>query len=1051
MSTSNQLKGVYRITSEQDGETYTIDFQPAGRRRMNGTITGTTASVFVHIQPKERPDGLRVEIAGTVLFGRWLDTQHRLLEVISASKTPYAGEWERLADDKKGGWSVPLQWMREHNTSGTRREKSRALTEFATMLRDMAPDHAFDPRTMWDPEGDALRQEQMIAEESKSQKGGKKGKNSGKGKKGGKKNQKSNRAEEIIAKNNAKMEREVVEKDLIQLNSRKKMKGAAGREAIAALTLKTTEGQLAQMQALLDSAMNEMKPPPADQPTRLRVAVDILDTLWETETFLDKMLKKDVAAVEKFMKSNKKLLEKARELRDPIKKLYDYCKLGDEVLIYKKLDLISFQLVHMYDRLPPLSMVHSGKWTLDPWQKRVLTYIDEGRSVVVSAPTSSGKTVLSTYLATKTDVNRSKWSKTSSGKWRSEPTTDKKDKRKLSNIQNGILFVTPTEPLAVQVAAMFSKLKSPTTHLPVFKGVGLAVPSRIFPADRFSEKEVDIVVGTATALETILTSKRTLGFNFNYAVFDEVHNLNGEEGDALERIIRLIDCPFLALSATIKNSDQLQNWFQKAIPTRPVELEVVSSRFINLQRHVWNGQELEMLHPCAALTREQILNEGFDAGDLAFTARDVFSLYKAMKKYYGDKVKHIKPSKCKKSNGEYVFPSSVTVRCRMSHVKQYEEILKKEMVKLAKDMPNETDQLLNGFLKVVTKMDLDHQDTSETKGAGETKDDSVSHLPCHEICVDIKKKDMIPAVIFQMDANKCRKMFVSVVERFEREEDEEFPQLAKTRKKMWEEFQSKYKLWLAEAEQCAKNKEQPPPEPSPPAFDVGDPEPSHTMFQKGRHMNGRELKEILKKMDDLAKKTKGRLRIDASHILIRGLRRGVGIYNEELPGPYLQVVQKFAQKGRLGAVFSDESLAYGVNMPFRTSAFVGDPGPEILDALVAQQAAGRAGRRGMDRQGHLVWVGMTWPRIQGLMRGLLPNICGKNPRYPAIALQAEVSSYSSAPVSDIQLKGVCLHTLHDYVHGRKLFLYIILYNISVNYFFINNFLFDNFFFVSFYR
>ena len=120
------------------------------------------------------------------------------------------------------------------------------------------------------------------------------------------------------------------------------------------------------------------------------------------------------------------------------------------------------------------------------------------------------------------------------------------------------MFVTPTEPLAVQVAAMFSKLKSPTTHLPVFKGVGLAVPSRTFPPDRFSEKEVDIVVGTATALETILTSKRTLGFNFNYAVFDEVHNLNGEEGGALERIIRLIDCPFLALSATIKNVSKIQ-------------------------------------------------------------------------------------------------------------------------------------------------------------------------------------------------------------------------------------------------------------------------------------------------------------------------------------------------------------------------------------------------------------------------------------------------------------------------------------------------------------
>ena len=71
-------------------------------------------------------------------------------------------------------------------------------------------------------------------------------------------------------------------------------------------------------------------------------------------------------------------------------------------------------------------------------------------------------------------------------------------------------------------------------------------------------------------------------------------------------------------------------------------------------------------------------------------------------------------------------------------------------------------------------------------------------------------------------------------------------------------------------------------------------------------MNGREVRDILDKMKQLAKKTKGRLKIDAEHVLVRGLRRGIGIYNEELPGVYLQVVQKFAQKGRLGAVFSDE-------------------------------------------------------------------------------------------------------------------------------------------------
>ena len=240
--------------------------------------------------------------------------------------------------------------------------------------------------------------------------------------------------------------------------------------------------------------------------------------------------------------------------------------------------------------------------------------------------------------------------------------------------------------------------------------------------------------------------------------------LNGEEGDALERIIRLIDCPFLALSATIKNSQQLQNWFQKAVPSRPVELEVVRSRFINLQRHVWSGNELEELHPCAALTREQILTEGFDAGDLAFTARDVYSLYKAMKKNYGDDVmKDVKPSKC-------VFPKEVNERVTMKHVTDYEKVLKDRMTLLAKTMPVETDNLLNEFKSVATSTGLDQISEVQTKGEskrntdtkGEEEDADAVIIPCHAICLDLKKKEMTPAVVFQMDANKCRKMFVKV-------------------------------------------------------------------------------------------------------------------------------------------------------------------------------------------------------------------------------------------------------------------------------------------------
>ena len=93
------------------------------------------------------------------------------------------------------------------------------------------------------------------------------------------------------------------------------------------------------------------------------------------------------------------------------------------------------------------------------------------------------------------------------------------------------------------------------------------------------------------------------------------------------------------------------------------------------------------------MTRDQILNEGFDAGDLAFTARDVYSLYKAMKKHYGDsEMKDVKPSKC-------VFPKKESVRVTMKHVTDYEKILKQRMTELAAKMPNETGTCMMLFEK----------------------------------------------------------------------------------------------------------------------------------------------------------------------------------------------------------------------------------------------------------------------------------------------------------------------------------------------------------------
>jgi len=98
-----------------------------------------------------------------------------------------------------------------------------------------------------------------------------------------------------------------------------------------------------------------------------------------------------------------------------------------------------------------------------------------------------------------------------------------------------------------------------------------------------------------------------------------------------------------------------------------------------------------------------------------------------------------------------------------------------------------------------------------------------------------------------------------------------------------------------------------------------------------------------------------------------------------------------AQKGRLAVVFSDEALAYGVNMPFRSCVFCGDMG-DSLTALIAQQMQGRAGRRGMDVQGNVIYLGMEWSYIENLMLGQITNVTGKHPRYPTMALQQAIAA-----------------------------------------------------------
>ncbi|MBV9593626.1 MAG: DEAD/DEAH box helicase [Actinobacteria bacterium] len=92
-----------------------------------------------------------------------------------------------------------------------------------------------------------------------------------------------------------------------------------------------------------------------------------------------------------------------------------------------------------------------------------------------------------------------------------------------------------------------------------------------------------------------------------------------------------------------------------------------------------------------------------------------------------------------------------------------------------------------------------------------------------------------------------------------------------------------------------------------------------------------------------------------------GLRRGIAAHHAGLVPAFKEVVEQLFVRGLVRAVFATETLALGINMPARTvvlerlTKFNGEGHADITPGEYTQ-LTGRAGRRGIDIEGHAVVV-----------------------------------------------------------------------------------------------
>ncbi|MEO0757796.1 MAG: DEAD/DEAH box helicase [Cyanobacteria bacterium J06648_16] len=94
---------------------------------------------------------------------------------------------------------------------------------------------------------------------------------------------------------------------------------------------------------------------------------------------------------------------------------------------------------------------------------------------------------------------------------------------------------------------------------------------------------------------------------------------------------------------------------------------------------------------------------------------------------------------------------------------------------------------------------------------------------------------------------------------------------------------------------------------------------------------------------------------------VQPLYRGIAAHHAGILPAWKGLVEELFQQGLIKVVFATETLAAGINMPARTTVIASlskrtDSGHRLLHASEFLQMAGRAGRRGMDLEGHVVTV-----------------------------------------------------------------------------------------------
>ncbi|KAL8967736.1 MAG: hypothetical protein Q9183_002783 [Haloplaca sp. 2 TL-2023] len=617
----------------------------------------------------------------------------------------------------------------------------------------------------------------------------------------------------------------------------------------------------------------------------------------------------------------------------------------------------------------------------DGWQRKVLDELDAERSIFVVAPTSAGKTFISFY-AMERILRR--------------------------NDDSVLVYVAPTKALVNQIGA---EIQARFKKQYKYAGKSVwAIHTRDYRINNPAGCQILVTVPHILQIMLLSSSNaKSWSKKIRCIIFDEIHCIGqAEDGVVWEQLLLLAPCPIIALSATVGNPEQFNSWLTSTQRSSGFDLTMITHqhRYSDLRKFIYsppkkfifNGlpersfatlgldglEGLAFVHPVASLVNK---SRGMPQ-DLSLEARDCLMLWNTMCRYQTPDF----------PVDEGLDPRRLPQIIRKVDIIEWEKNLKALLKAWMQQDESPFDKVVEELSKPIEDIKRPQSYTSQegddpaTTEAMSIEEDDLYQSTLPLLC-KLQQRDALPAILFNYDRAKCEGICKVIMMQLKKAEA------------AYKEASSAWKAKVRGYEQYLKDKKKQNPTKAAAAKKKGKLNDDEGTSKADRMQDAASSEANPYENFDpdaavtgfhfanVAKATKDELAAIHKELTWRGLQpwlmesltRGIGVHHAGMNRKYRQAVEMLFRKGFLRVVIATGTLALGINMPCATVVFSGDS--VFLTALNFRQAAGRAGRRGFDLLGNVVFQNMTTAKVCRLLSSRLPDLTGHFPVTTTLVLR----------------------------------------------------------------